>query len=356
MTVESSLPGLRPLRMGELLDRIIRLYRQNFLTFIGIVALVQVPLTLIQLLVTLATLEDPGSQFGSFGSGFGQVTQTSTGTIVTFIITVISFILVQGVGTAALTRSVANNYLGQKTGIVEAYRQIGRVWVSLIGALILAILFAILLIVWWIIPCIGWITGLGILLFYVWVIIPLIAPVIVLERQSATGAIQRAWSLVRTRFWWVFGFAFLLIVFNYLLIAGPTLVATLAFEFGIGDPFAPTSDELILRTVVQTIVNLVFSLLYLPLQLIGFTLLYFDLRVRNEGFDLAILARETAEGEAFDAAGTIEAAPKGNSRFFVTWNELGYFAVISIGIGVLYFGLVFLLAAIFAATIGPSGF
>ncbi len=33
-----SLPSLRPLRLGELLDQAIRLYRRNFLTFIGIIA------------------------------------------------------------------------------------------------------------------------------------------------------------------------------------------------------------------------------------------------------------------------------------------------------------------------------
>src|SRR5512138_2726681 len=42
------LPTLRPLRLGELLDRAIRLYRGNFLTFIGIIAVVYVPLTVLQ--------------------------------------------------------------------------------------------------------------------------------------------------------------------------------------------------------------------------------------------------------------------------------------------------------------------
>ena len=39
---------LRPLRLGELLDRAIRLYRANFLTFIGIIAVVYVPLMVLQ--------------------------------------------------------------------------------------------------------------------------------------------------------------------------------------------------------------------------------------------------------------------------------------------------------------------
>ena len=42
------LPALRPLRLGELLDQAIRLYRRNFITFIGIIALVYVPLMILQ--------------------------------------------------------------------------------------------------------------------------------------------------------------------------------------------------------------------------------------------------------------------------------------------------------------------
>lgn len=352
MTAESSLPSLRPLRMGELLDRVVRLYRQNFLTFVGIVALVQVPLAIIQLLLTISALQTQ-DQFSTFGSDFGPFLQQNPNSALTDIVVfVLTLILVRGVGTAALTRAVANNYLGQKTGILEAYRQIGRVWTTLIGALIWASLFGILLIIWWIVPCIGWFTGLGILLYYGWVVIPLIAPVIVLERQSPGMGVRRVWSLVRTRFWWVLGFAFLLLVFNFLLIAGPTAVVSLIFQFGVGNPLTATRDQLVLQTVVETIVNLFFSLLYLPVQLIGFTLLYFDLRVRAEGFDLAILASEATADGTFDAVGTIEAAPKGDAAFIVTRTEMGYFAIITVGIGVLYFGLVFILIALSQAVLG----
>ena len=39
----SAVPVLRPLRLGELLDQAVRIYRRNFLTFIGIIALVYIP-------------------------------------------------------------------------------------------------------------------------------------------------------------------------------------------------------------------------------------------------------------------------------------------------------------------------
>ena len=43
---------LRPLRLGELLDQAIRLYRRNFITFVGIVAMVYVPLMILQIAST----------------------------------------------------------------------------------------------------------------------------------------------------------------------------------------------------------------------------------------------------------------------------------------------------------------
>ena len=51
-----SMPTLRPLGIGELLDQAIRLYRRNFLSFIGIIAVVQLPLGLLQFVLALLTL------------------------------------------------------------------------------------------------------------------------------------------------------------------------------------------------------------------------------------------------------------------------------------------------------------
>lgn len=348
---ESSSPQLRPMSMGELFDRIIRLYRQNFLTFIGIVALVQVPLTIVQLIVALYS----GNQFASFAeSGFSPTSGIPNSFFLSFVVSILSFILVQGLGTAALTRAVGNSYLGQKTSIMDAYRQIKGSWPSLLGALFLAGLISILLFVWIIIPCIGWVTGPGAFVYYAWVVIPLIAPVVVLERHPASGAVRRIWSLVRRRFWPVLWFALLLLLFNQLVIAGPTSLVNLIFQFGVGDGFNLSTDQFVLQTVVSTVVQFVFSLLYLPLQLAGYTLLYFDLRVRLEGFDLAVLASESKGDGTFDAVGVIETAPQGDSGFVVTWNELGRFALISIGAVVIYFVIVGILAAIFSVTLGSS--
>ncbi len=101
--------------------------------------------------------------------------------------------------------------------------------------------------------------------------------------------LYRAWQLARRRFWWLFGFFMLLILFNLLVVQG-------------------------------------------PLTLLTTTLLYFDVRVRTEGFDLAVLAASNNEAP-LDSDQEVMRAPEPESAFEFTSTEVGYFCLISLGIG-----------------------
>jgi hypothetical protein len=322
-------PELRPLTLGEILDRAIRLYRHNFANFIGIIALVQVPLSIIQLLLSVNNTNkvvDFPTQFTSSQQVWESF--ANSGYLdrvgIQILLALVSFILLQGVATAALTRAVADNYLGRKTDMLEAYSRVGGSWARLIGVLILMVFLYIALSIWLIIPCIGWISGPGILVYVAAVIGPLIAPVVVLENLGA-GAIRRAWELVRRRFWWVLGFMFILTLFNQLIIAGPSTLATLFLQYALKNQ--STENLFIIRTLVQTLVNLGTSLFYLPLQLAAVTLMYFDLRVRTEGFDLAVLAGAAPNGDA--SAFASQRGPAVSTPL-ITGHELGYFALLSL--------------------------
>lgn len=361
MTVATA-PPLRPLGIGELLDRAIRLYRQNFLKFIGIIAIMQIPLSALQLLTSLLTVSNIPTPFSIEGSGpppdpadiFSPT--YFIGIIGSLVLGIISFLLIQGVATAALTRAIAGSYLGESLGITEAYRKIGRAWLPLIGALILAILLSIVLGIWLLIPCVGWFTGIGILAFFWMVIVPLIAPVIVLEQQAATGAIRRAWDLARRRFWWVLGFVLILFIFSQLVITGPVTLITVGFQFAFGgNPF----EFFTLQTIIQSVVGLLFSLIYLPLQLTAITLMYFDLRIRTEGFDLTVLSTSSSDSPA-EFSELVALAPRSERGNLVTMNEMGYFVLVSLGAFVLYIILIFIFGGIgllmMGAAGGPPGF
>lgn len=353
--------NLRPLTLAELLDQAVRLYRKNFLTFVGIIAIVQVPLTAISLLVSLFTNGEAVARLAGDAPVDPSSIFTPTyflGQLATIFLGILSLVLVSGVATAALTRAVADNYLGESVNILDAYKKIGRTWLKLVFALVLAVIFTLFLGIWFIVPCVGWLTGLGMIAFFSAVITPLIAPVLVLENQSVSGVIRRAWDLARRRFWWVVGFVFILFLFGQLIVTGPTTLATLVLQFLFGNPVLADdpATAFTLQTIIQSIVSLVFSLIYIPFQLTNMTLMYFDLRVRTEGFDLALLAGAAAGNEG-GASQAVSQAPQARGGGLVTMTEMGYFALLSIGAGALWFVFVFVLAGIGAAIgLASAGF
>ena len=332
-----NLPTLRPLRLGELLDRAIRLYRGNFLTFIGIIAVVYVPLTILQ--TAASTLISSLSLPDNFSSPESRVISSSIGTLSIFILMFAQIILVQGVAAGALTRAVADSYLGRKTGILDAYQGIRGSWLGLIGALLLLGIITIGILIWWIVPCIGWVTGMGMWLFVLTVILPLVPPVIVLEHQGAFDALRRAWSLARRRFWPILGCIFILYLFSWIVVNGPALIVSMLLQ-QVPQSMGDSTMQLILTSTVQGLVSLVFALFYLPLQMTAIALLYFDVRVRTEGFDLAILALQ-ASG-ATDLSGAMQAPVPADERL-VTWAEMGNFAILTLagaGLYIFFFSIV----------------
>ena len=341
---------LRPLRLGELLDQAIRLYRRNFFTFIGIIAVIYIPLMILQTASTtlltssmgnVASARTPEEIFTNYAYWGGLFS--------TLIVTFIQFILVQGIATGALTRAVADNYLGKQTSILDAYRGLKDSWISLLGALLVFILLVIILFMWTLVPCIGWFTGPGMLAFATAAISPLVAPVVVLEKQGALASIRRAWDLARRRFWPVLGTIFVLYLFSLLIINGPAAIVN-AILTGTMASFGDATTRLIVVAIIQALVSLVFVLLYYPLQMAAFTLIYFDLRVRTEGFDIALLTMNPAESTAAADISQVP-VPQSNERL-ITGPELGNFAILTLGalgLYILFFSVIMAVAFFFTS-------
>ncbi|MEW6404506.1 MAG: glycerophosphoryl diester phosphodiesterase membrane domain-containing protein [Chloroflexota bacterium] len=349
-------PLLRPLSLAEILDQALRLYRNNFLKFIGILAIPYIPLIILQTgmsyLMTSSLLDfDPISpQYDPYSSPMFSASYW-LGLLGTFGAAVLQFIFVQGVATAALTRAVADNYVGKPTDILSAYRSLGSAWWRLLLALLLALLVALVLFVWAVIPCVGWISGPGMLLFLFVIVMPLIAPVIVLEKHGALDSIQRAWNLSRIRFWWMVGFVVVLYIFGQIVVSGPTALATFLLQIlALNGP--PVLSSPLTAAVIQGFVTMIFSLVYLPLQLTAMTVVYFDLRIRSEGLDLALqTTQQPAEAGSAVSLPEITAAPQGS---IITWTEVAYFVLISVGFVVLYFLLVGVLMVLMMGLLAPA--
>jgi len=348
-----TVPTLRPLRLGELLDQAIRLYRRNFTTFIGIIALVYVPLMILQTassaimtssMDTMSLSNSPESVFSNSAYWIGMLS--------TLVISFLQFIFVQGIATGALTRAVADNYLGKPTSILDAYRGIGKSWLSLLGALLLVGLLILIAVVWWLVPCIGWFTGLGIMFFLSAAVSPMVAPVVVLEEARAGAAVRRAWFLVRRRFWPVLGTIVVLYLFNLLIVNGPLAVVNYLLSTMLPGAVGDYTAQLVITAIIRAIVSIVFVLIYYPLQMTAFTLVYLDLRVRTEGFDLALLAM--GSGDSGNSTDVMAAFVPQSSEKLITGSDLGNFAILTFGALGLYllifsvlFGGLFFLRSLF---------
>ncbi len=328
--ISNPVPELRPLTIGQIVDRGLRIYRNNFLIFVGIVAITQIPTLLVGLLAIFIT-GDPGDiEFILANSdrflGFA---------LIAVLISLVGWVLTQ-IASAAVVKAAAETHLGQKIGLIEAYQRVRNDWTTLIVASIVSILFAILLFVWFLVPCVGWFTGFGMIWFYSSVVVPMLIPIVIFEKRSSADVIFRAWDLARRKFWWVLGFTILLGLFGVLISEGPTALVQLGLTAAIG---AGENEQLLL--IIQQVVTSIIGILYLPIPLICFTLLYMDLRVKTEGLDLMLAEVNDPDSEVSIDKVLVNSSIAQNWR--PTGEEMGNF----LGISIAVLGFAFVMNAIF---------
>lgn len=250
-----TLPILRPLSVGEILDTSFSLYRRHF----GALATVALVCTGTPLLLRLF-LEASGGLFTS---------------LTLFLLYIVGLVVLSLVATGATVFIVAESYLGRPISAREALARatpyLGRILVcSLLMSLAVGVGFLLL-----VVP--GVILAVGLVLA---------VPAVVLEPStSATGALARSWDLTRGSRWRIFGLGVTLLVLLYVPVVAVTgLFAMIAPSGSVR--FGPASGASI---VALSIAGLVQMFIY-PLFYCVLTVTYYDLRVRKEGFDLELLA------------------------------------------------------------------
>lgn len=312
--MSSSAPPLRPMTAGDILDQAIRIYRRNFVPLVTIVAIISVPLVLIQVAAAVISFGVTGTftttQYLGDVSTVSALFVGATG--LSYLLGLIGAIFQNG----ALTAFVSERFLDRQITIGQAYQRALRRWLSLLIAAFLVgvALFSLLMLAFsvFFIPMIGigassaagadnttsGILGLFTLCFCV-LIIPAFLLVIffatrwvfyiqaiVLENYNSTGGLGRSWKLVRGTFWRVLGITALLYIMVAILSVAPTY-AVLPLSLLLPSP--------ILAAVLNTIMQSVVVILVTPLQFAALTVLYYDLRIRKEGFDLEQQLKQDAE-------------------------------------------------------------
>jgi len=276
-----------PMSVGRILDRTFRLYRNNFFHFIAIMAVVFVPiglLTYVLMRPVATTMEEDGMTMG----GMATTPDIGPGTVLLLMLLVgISVLLC----VAALTKSISESYLGNRLTVGGAYRAVVSRLFGLIGLIILVWLVSFgLMIVMGSVLVLGlklgfWGAVIAELLLFAFLLrLSLSAQGVVLERIGPFAAIKRSWLLTTGNFWRTFGLAVLVylisIVIVLLFFFGFVFIAPL---LGGVDPGVAFSAVFILMAVAQVLTT--------PIWAGAFILLYYDLRIRKEGFDLQMLAQ-----------------------------------------------------------------
>jgi uncharacterized membrane protein len=106
-------------------------------------------------------------------------------------------------------------------------------------------------------------------------------PAIVLERVSGWRGLQRSWQLISGRFWPTFGRMALL------GLIATIISSVVAAIFEIPGAVIDPNNTFVFDQVASALAAVFVG----PITYIGVTLLYYDIRIRKEGFDIEMLAR-----------------------------------------------------------------
>ena len=253
--------------VGEILSTAFNVYKANAAKLITIVAIVVVPLALINSLLTKVvwapkkeTIETIlGPRTVTLTRGFFVVLLASTiGIVLAFVM---SFVV-----QAAVSRAAAQATIGDPVDTQSSYRwgfqHLGSVIaISLLVGLLILAGFILL-----------FIPGL-----IVAVMLSVAIPVFVFEGKRGTEALRRSWDLVKGNFWHVVG---------TILLAGLISGVVTGILTAIGGS----------SWVVSFIFSAIGSVITVPFTALVSVLLYLDLRARKESLTGDTLRAEVASG------------------------------------------------------------
>ncbi|MFL5959238.1 MAG: hypothetical protein ACJ75G_03085 [Gaiellaceae bacterium] len=279
MSAEASAPRLRPLGIGEILDVGIKIYTRHALTLFKIVVFVVLPAQILVNIVEVSAL--PSGVSVSNGNPFRPSVSPGAGIsrhdLGTFLVGWGAALLINFVAgrlaQAGCFRAVADAYLGEEMSWRSSLRFALR---RLPALVVLSILSGILV-------------GLGTIFcvipgIYLYVAFSVAVPVLLVEGAGPSRALGRSRELVRGRWWGTFGVALV----GYLLVSIVSLALTgLVVGVAFADPARNTVSGFVLNTLAETVGSMIAT----PAAAAFVTVLYIDLRVRREGFDLLLLAR-----------------------------------------------------------------
>ncbi len=290
----TKVPELRERTLGERIDASIKIVSANFRVLFPMAALMVLPFQVLIALTSISIIDDIGT------TKAGELPEVTSGQIGAIVATVVLGLIATTVVTGALTWFIAEYHLGRrpKAGESLSYAlrrtpaSIGSYAVSAIGALG-ASLPAIALIVIGAIAGIALLVILGAILmviafFWFFIRVSTAVPAIIVERLGPIGSVKRSFGLTKGFWWKVFGN---LIVTSILT----GIVAQLLQTVITGILGALGGDNKAFEFVWLAIAGTVATAVTTPVSAAMAVLIYLELRVRKEGFDLEVLASSLSD-------------------------------------------------------------
>lgn len=275
-------PRLRPLSLGEILDVSIKICQRNWRTLLRAVLVVVVPVQVVRALLT----SDYTARTSGFGTRSTETAQQSLHDVDRYLgglaISTLLQLLAVLLASAACLRAIALAYLGEPTdwrsSLSYAMRRFGPLlWVSILYVLAL----------------LGGFVLLFLPMIWLYVALAFGMPVLLVEGIHGRRALGRSHRLVTGRWWRTFG----ILLFGFVLVTVISAIVQAIFYVGVF--VGPDNDALdIVLTAIAGVVGLAIGT---PFQAALTTVLYFDLRVRKEGYDLELLASEIGAAGPPDA-------------------------------------------------------
>lgn len=267
--------------VGDILDEMIRLFRQNFLTFIGIAAVLQVPLGILQSL-QFAILGPALYDFPYLATfdeiDWGPFVLWSLSSLVLGLFSLFAYVVID----AALTGAISQRYLDRQISVGGSYHlALSSFWRVLGASILVSIVVGVLLIT---------IIGIPVAVFLAvrWA---LCVQAIVIGGQGF--GLSRSSGLVKGTWWRVFGILIVAMIIQYLVYILPSALVG-AIVGLVGSIVAPGS--FLVTNMVSSVIGMILGIVAAPIIPIISTLLYYDLRIRKEGFDLEMLNEQLAQG------------------------------------------------------------
>ncbi|HEX7893671.1 MAG TPA: hypothetical protein VF447_05715, partial [Terriglobales bacterium] len=293
--------ALRPLSTSELLDRTFHLYRNNFVLFVAMFAIPQL------------------FAFAVILTGAALIVVKSETALLTNVIGYLLLCLASFVSQAPIVLSISDNQMGQKIGVAGAFSRtkvstLRVIWIMFLLFIAISVFFGVVGLVIAVplsalaqtasATIVGIITSATIVIpLYVVVrsglTLSLMIPATVVEGGWFLSSMRRSRALAKGNLFRIFTVSFLISLLGVMVAFLLRLLVMMPAPFYGARDFARAQAE---YHVLQAVGIFVSISLVGPLATIALTLIYYDQRVRKEGFDLQLMMAALQPGSAPPAA------------------------------------------------------